>query len=91
MSDRENELPCLQTFRRLSDGGGHIYITVGDLRRAINALAAYRKSVTMSAQRLADAMKLEIECRLLLNDKTRAKEIATDFIRRFPGHPMKPI
>ena len=42
----------------------------------------------MSAQ-LADAMKLEIECLQQLNDKTRIKEIAADFVQRFPGHPYE--
>jgi TolA-binding protein len=88
LSDWENESPASKLSGDYPMAEAKIYITVGDLRRAINALAAYRKSVTMSAQ-LADAMKLEIECRLQLNDKTRAKEIATDFIRRFPGHPYE--
>ena len=65
-----------------------VYLAVGDLRRAVNALATYRKGVTMSAQ-LADAMKLEIECLQQLNDKTRVKEIAADFVKRFPGHPFE--
>ena len=88
LSDWENESSASKLSGDYPMAEAKIYITVGDLRRAVNALAAYRKGVTMSAQ-LADAMKLEIECRLKLNDKTRAKEIATDFVRRFPGHPFE--
>jgi hypothetical protein len=49
---------------------------------------AFRKSVTMGAQ-LADAMNVEIENLQKINDKTRAKEVAEDFLKRFPGHPFE--
>jgi len=88
LTDWENESPASKLSGDYPMAEAKVYLAVGDLRRAVNALAAYRKSVTMSAQ-LADAMKLEIECLQQLNDKTRVKEIAADFVQRFPGHPYE--
>ena len=59
-----------------------------DFRRAANELDIYRKSVTMSAQ-LADVMKLEISALEELKDTKRVKEIAQEFLKRFPGHPYE--
>ncbi|OQC33481.1 MAG: hypothetical protein BWX70_00078 [Verrucomicrobia bacterium ADurb.Bin070] len=88
LTDWENESPASKLSGDYPMAEARVYLSVGDLRRAVNALATYRKSVTMSAQ-LADAMKLEIECLQQLNDKTRIKEIAADFVQRFPGHPYE--
>lgn len=88
LSDWENESPTSKLSGDYPMAEAKIYMYVGDVRRAVNALQAYRKSVTMSAQ-LADAMKMEIECLLRLNDKARAKEVAQDFLKRFPGHPFE--
>ena len=86
--DWENESPASKLSGEYPLAEAKVYIAVEDFRRAINTLAAYRKGVTMSAQ-LADAMKLEIECLARINDKQRAKEVAGDFLKRFPGHPFE--
>ncbi len=88
LNDWENESPSSKLSGDYPMAEAKVYLAVGDLRRAVNALVTYRKGVTMSAQ-LADAMKLEIECLQQLNDKTRVKEIAADFVKRFPGHPFE--
>ncbi|MDR2850412.1 MAG: hypothetical protein LBW77_07755 [Verrucomicrobiota bacterium] len=88
LADWENESPASKLSGDYPMAEAKIYFYAEDFRRAVNALAAYRKSVTMSAQ-LADAMKLEIDCLTKLNDKTRVKEIAADFVKRFPGHPFE--
>ena len=61
-----------------------------DYRRALNILKNYRTQTTMNAM-LADAMKLEMDCLVKLNDrdKPRIKELAEDFVKRFPGHPYE--
>jgi outer membrane protein assembly factor BamD (BamD/ComL family) len=88
LTDWENESPQSKLTGEFPLTEAKVYVHVEDYRRAINALEAYRKSVTMSAQ-LADAMKLEIDCLQRINDTTRAKEIAADFLKRFPGHPFE--
>lgn len=88
LTDWENESPQSKLTGEYPLAEAKVYVHVEDYRRAINALAAYRKSVTMSAQ-LADAMKLEIDCLQHVNDKARIKEIAADFVKRFPGHPYE--
>ncbi|MCL1921481.1 MAG: hypothetical protein FWG50_10490 [Kiritimatiellaeota bacterium] len=67
-----------------------VYMYVEDYRRAINMLRNYRQQTTMNAM-LADAMKLEMDCLLKLDDKDkpRIKELAEDFVKRFPGHPYE--
>jgi len=89
LSDWENESPQSKLSGEYPLAEAKIYVHVEDYRRAINALEAYRKTVTMSAQ-LADVMKLEIDCLGRLNDKARMKAIAADFVKRFPGHPYEP-
>lgn len=88
LNDWENESPAAKLSGEYPLAEARIYIYVEDLRRAINTLATYRKSVTMSAQ-LADAMNLEIECLERINNKKQVKEVAEDFIKRFPGHPFE--
>lgn len=88
LSDWENESPASKLSGEYPMAEAKIYMYVEDFRRAINALQAYRKSVTMSAQ-LADAMKMEVDCLQRINDKKRAKEVADDFVKRFPGHPFE--
>jgi hypothetical protein len=88
LTDWENESPASKLSGDYPLAEAKVYIHVEDFRRAVNALATYRKSVTMSAQ-LADAMKLEVECRQKLNDKAGVKELAADFVKRFPGHPYE--
>ena len=88
LADWENESPASKLSGDYPMAEAKIYMYVEDFRRAANALATYRKSVSMSAQ-LADAMKLEIECRQKLNDKASVRELAADFIKRFPGHPYE--
>ncbi len=88
LSDWESESPTSKLSGEYPMAEARVYMAVEDYRRAINALAAYRKNVTMSAQ-LADAMKLEIDCRRRVNDLASIKEIARDFLKRFPGHPFE--
>ena len=88
LADWENESPLSKLSGEYPLAEAKIYIYVEDYRRAINALATFRKSVTMSAQ-LADAMKLEIDCLKKISDKVRVKEVAEDFLKRFPGHPYE--
>ena len=88
LNDWENESPASKLAGEYPLAEAKIYIYVEDYRRAINTLGAYRRSVAMSAQ-LADAMKLEIDCLKKLNDNKRAKEVAEDFLKRFPGHPFE--
>lgn len=86
LSDWENESPQSKLSGEYPLAEAKVYIYVEDYRRAINTLENFRKTVAMSAQ-LADAMKLEIECLQKINDKKRVKEVADDFLKRFPGHP----
>jgi hypothetical protein len=88
LADWENESPASKLSGDYPMAEAKLYLYVEDLRRAINALAVYRKNVTMSAQ-LADAIRLEIGCRQKLNDTKTIKELAADFIKRFPGHPYE--
>ena len=88
LSDWENESPQSKFEGEYPLAEAHVYLYVEDYRRAINTLEYFRKSVTMNAQ-LADAMKLEIDSLNKIGDKTRAKEVATDFLKRFPGHPYE--
>jgi outer membrane protein assembly factor BamD (BamD/ComL family) len=88
LNDWENESPASKLSGEYPLAEARIYIHVEDLRRAVNALSTYRKSVTMSAQ-LADAMNLEIECLQRMNNKKQIKEVAEDFLKRFPGHPFE--
>ena len=88
LSDWENESPSSKLAGEYPMAEAKIYAHVEDYRRAVNALAAYRKSVTMSAQ-LADAMKMEVECLEKINGRKQIKEVAQDFVKRFPGHPYE--
>ena len=88
LTDWENESPQSKLSGEYPLAEAKVYVHVEDYRRAINAIDAYRKSVAMSAQ-LADAMKLEVECLQKINDKKRTREIAEDFVKRFPGHPFE--
>lgn len=88
LTDWENESPQSKLTGEYPLAEAKVYVHVEDYRRAINALETYRKSVTMSAQ-LADVMKLEIDCLQRIGDKTKTKEIAEDFLKRFPGHPYE--
>lgn len=88
LADWENESPQSKFSGEYPLAAAKVYMYVEDYRRAANILSNFRKSVTMNAQ-LADAMKLETECLLKINEKSRAKEVATDFLKRFPGHPYE--
>lgn len=88
LADWESESPISKLAGDYPMAEARVYMAVEDYRRAINALAAYRKNVTMSAQ-LADAMKLEIDCRRRVNDLVTIKEIAAEFLKSFPGHPYE--
>lgn len=88
LSDWENESPVSKLGGEYALAEAALYIHVEDVRRAVHTLAAYRKTVTMSAQ-LADAMKLELECHQRLNSTAAAKEVANEFLKRFPGHPFE--
>jgi TolA-binding protein len=88
LADWENESPQSKLSGEYPLAEAKVYAHVEDYRRAINAIDAYRNAVTMSAQ-LADAMKMEVDCLLKINDKKRAREVAQDFVKRFPGHPFE--
>jgi tetratricopeptide (TPR) repeat protein len=88
LSDWENESPTSKLSGEYPMAAARLYLYVKDYRRAVNELDIYRKSVTMSAQ-LADVMKLEISALEELKDTKRAKEIAQEFLKRFPGHPYE--
>ena len=88
LTDWENESPQSKLAGEYPLAEAKVYAHVEDYSRAINALDTYRKLVTMSAQ-LADAMKLEVGCLQKINDKKRAREVAEDFVKRFPGHPFE--
>jgi tetratricopeptide (TPR) repeat protein len=88
LSDWENESPVSKLGGEYALAEAALYIHVKDMRRAVHTLESYRKTVTMSAQ-LADAMRLEVECHQRLNDMAAAKEVANDFLKRFPGHPFE--
>lgn len=88
LSDWENESPQSKLSGDFPLTEAKVYIHVEDYMRAINTLDHFRKSVAMSAQ-LADAMKLEADCLLKINEKKRAQEVAQDFLSRFPGHPYE--
>ncbi|MDD4101549.1 MAG: hypothetical protein PHU80_02810, partial [Kiritimatiellae bacterium] len=88
LSDWENESPVSKLGGEYALAEAAIYIYVEDVRRAVHTLTAYRKTVAMSAQ-LADAMKLELECHQRLNNQAAVKEVAEEFLKRFPGHPFE--
>ncbi len=88
LSEWENESPVSKLGGEYTLAEAALYIYVQDVRRAVHTLQAYRKNVTMSAQ-LADAMKLELECHQRLNNKAAVKEVAGEFLKRFPGHPFE--
>lgn len=60
------------------------YLGVGDARRALRILRAYRQLVDMSSQ-LARAMELERRCLLALDMRRELDELAREIERRFPG------
>jgi hypothetical protein len=88
LADWENESPQSKLSGEYPLAEAKVYAHVEDYRRAISALDAYRKVITMSAQ-LADVMKMEVECLQKISDKKRAREVAEDFVKRFPGHPFE--
>jgi len=88
LSDWENESPQSKLTGDFLLTEAKVYIHVEDYVRAINTLDHFRKSVTMTAE-LADAMKLEVDSLLKINEKKRAQEVAKDFLGRFPGHPYE--
>ena len=62
------------------------YMTVGDYRRALRILKAYRSGVDISSY-LPEAMTLELECLNNLDQKKELTELAREMIKRFPSHP----
>lgn len=88
LNDWENETPTSKLSGDFPMAEAKVYMYARDFRRAANALDIYRKNTSMSAQ-LADAMKLEIDALAELGDKKRIKEVAQDFVKKFPGHPYE--
>ena len=88
LADWENESPASKLSGEYPMAAARIYLYVKDFRRAVNELDIYCRSVEMSAQ-LADAMKLETEALAELSNRKRMKEIAQQFLKRFPGHPYE--
>lgn len=82
--ERENPLSKLRGDYPLA--AARVYAQVGDYRRAMRTLAAYREAVSM-ASALPEAMWLEFECLLQLRRFASARELAREMERRFPGHP----
>lgn len=88
LMDWENESPQSKLSGEYPLTEAKVYAHVEDYHRAVSALDTYRKLITMSAQ-LADVMKLEVDCLQKLGDKKRVREVAEDFVKRFPGHPFE--
>ena len=90
LADWEGLSPLSKLSGEYNVAAARIYMYLGDYRRAINILKNYRTQTTMNAM-LADAMKLEMDCLVKLDDrdKPRIRELAEDFVRRFPGHPYE--
>ncbi|MCL2104450.1 MAG: hypothetical protein FWH21_05270 [Kiritimatiellaeota bacterium] len=88
LSDWEGMSPLSKLSGEYTVAAARTYVYLEDYRRAINILKNYRAQTTMNAM-LADAMKLEMDCLVKLDDKPRIKELAEDFVKRFPGHPYE--
>ena len=86
--DWEGMSPLSKLSGEYAVAAARTYVYLADYRRAINILKNYRTQTTMNAM-LADAMKLEMDCLVKLDDKPRIKELAEDFVKRFPGHPYE--
>ncbi len=63
-----------------------LYVRVGDDRRALRTLQAYRQGVDLTGA-LPDAMLLELQCLLRLQRREEARVLADEIIKRLPGHP----
>ena len=90
LADWEGSSPLSKLSGEYTVAAARVYMYMDDYRRALNILKNYRTQTTMNAM-LADAMKLEMDCLVKLNDrdKPRIKELAEDFVKRFPGHPYE--
>lgn len=86
LCDWENSSPLSKLDGEYQLAEAKVYIYTADYQRAINALATYRKNATLNAL-LADGYKLEIECYEKIGNRAKMKELAQDFMKRFPGHP----
>jgi TolA-binding protein len=60
---------------------------VGDDERAVATLSAYRRGVDIS-NFLPDAMSIELDCMVRLEQYDAVKELAADIQKRFPTHPV---
>ena len=88
LSEWENTSPLAKLQGEYPLAAAHTYLAVGDYRRAANILEIYRRNATMDAL-LADAYKTEIECWDKLKKPAKIKELAKEFVKRFPGHPYE--
>jgi len=90
LTDWEGMSPLSKFSGEYNVAAARIYMYAGDYRRALTILKNYRTQTTMNAM-LADAMKLEMDCLVKLNDRDRPRitELAEDFVKRFPGHPYE--
>jgi len=88
LSDWEASSPLSKLSGEYNVAAARIYYYLEDYRRAISILKNYRTQTVMNAM-LADAMKLEMDCLVKLDDKPRIKALAEDFVKRFPGHPYE--
>ena len=91
LSDWEGMSPLSKLSGEYTVAAARTYMYMEDYRRALNILKNYRTQITMNAM-LADAMKLEMDCLVKLNErdnKPLIKDLAEDFVKRFPGHPYE--
>lgn len=82
--ERDNPLSKLRGDYPLA--AARAYAHVGDHRRALRTLQAYRETVSMTSV-LPEAMTLEMECLVRLRRFATARARATELLERFPGHP----
>ncbi len=64
-----------------------IYSYLGDDRRAVATLKAYRETADMDSA-LPDAMALELECLERMRRLDDARALAKEIVERLPGHPL---
>ena len=64
-----------------------IYSHLGDDRRAVATLRAYRATADMDSA-LPDAMALELECLERMRRLDDARALAKEIVERLPGHPL---
>lgn len=86
LEEWEQELPLSKLDGDYSLAEAEYFRAIGDLRRALKILQAYRRGVAMSAF-LPAVMEKEAECWLTLGRTDQVRALADRMERQFPGHP----